>query len=91
MRVCKCCISDKSIHSSLLSWRDRNLKNSRIKAKILKIEGPGKKKSCTYETYKNTVMPHERHIYAKSSDMAKATMRSHPESDHTLPHRKCVM
>ena len=32
---CECCISDKSIHSSLLSWRDRYLKNSRIKAKIL--------------------------------------------------------
>ena len=24
---CKCCISSKSIHSSLLSWRDRYLKN----------------------------------------------------------------
>ena len=36
---CECCISDKSIHSSLLSWRDRYLKNSRIKAKILKAEG----------------------------------------------------
>ena len=30
---CECCISDKSIHSSLLSWRDRYLKTSRIKAK----------------------------------------------------------
>ena len=24
---CECCISTKSIHSSLLSWRDRYLKN----------------------------------------------------------------
>ena len=24
---CECCISDKSIHSLLLSWRDRYLKN----------------------------------------------------------------
>ena len=24
---CECCISDKIIHSSLLSWRDRYLKN----------------------------------------------------------------
>ena len=39
LRGCECCISDKSIHSSLLSWRDRYLKNSRIKAKILKSEG----------------------------------------------------
>ena len=36
---CECCISDKSIHSSLLSWPDRYLKNSRIKAKTLKAEG----------------------------------------------------
>ena len=31
---CECCISAKSIHSSLLSWRDRYLKNSSIKAKM---------------------------------------------------------
>ena len=38
--VCGCeyCISDKSIHSSLLSWCDRYLKNSNIRAKILKAE-----------------------------------------------------
>ena len=36
---CECCISDKSIHSLLLSWRDRYLKNSRIKSKMLKAEG----------------------------------------------------
>ena len=36
---CECCISAKSIHSSLLSWRDIYLKNSRIKSKILKAEG----------------------------------------------------
>ena len=36
---CECCVSDKIIHSSLLSWRDRYLKNSRIKAKMIKAEG----------------------------------------------------
>ena len=36
---CECCIYAKSIHSSLISWRDRYLKNSRIKAKMLKSEG----------------------------------------------------
>ena len=36
---CECCISAKSIHSSLLSWRDRYLKNLRIKSKMLKAEG----------------------------------------------------
>ena len=40
---CECFISDKSLHSSLLSWRDGYLKNSKIKAKMLKIEGLVKK------------------------------------------------
>ena len=32
---CECCIYTKIIHSSLLYWRDRYLKNSKIKSKIL--------------------------------------------------------
>ena len=30
-------------------------------------------------------MPHERHIYAKVSDMANATMWAYPHSDNALP------
>ena len=36
-------------------------------------------------------MPHGRHIYAKASDMANATMCAYPHSDHALPHWKCVL
>ena len=36
---CELCISDKIIHLSLLSWRDRYFKNSKIKSKIFKTEG----------------------------------------------------
>ena len=43
---------------------------------MLKTEGPGEKQIHIYETYKNTVMPHGRHIYAKAYDMEKATMRA---------------
>ena len=39
MCCCECFISAKSIHSSLISWRGRYLKNSEIKAKMLKAEG----------------------------------------------------
>ena len=35
-------------------------------------------------------MPHGGHIYAKESDMAKAKMCAYPQSDHSLPHWKCV-
>ena len=37
------------------------------------------------------MMPHGRHIYAKSYDMAKATMCTYTQSDHALSHWKCVL
>ena len=36
-------------------------------------------------------MPYGRHIYAKLSDMARATICAYPQSDHALPHWKCVL
>ena len=36
-------------------------------------------------------MPHGRHIYAKSYDMAKARICANSQSDHSLPHWKCVL
>ena len=36
-------------------------------------------------------MPHGRHIYSKSFNMVKAAMCAYPQSDHALPHWKCVL
>ena len=36
-------------------------------------------------------MPHGRHIYAKASGMANATMCAYPHSDDAPPHWKCVL
>ena len=36
-------------------------------------------------------MPNGSHIYAKSYDMANATMCVYPQSDNLLPHWKCVL
>ena len=58
---------------------------------MLKTEGLGKKQICVYETYKNTVIPHGRSIYAKAYDMVTAKMCVYPRSDHVLPHWKCVL
>ena len=44
-----------------------------------------------YETYKNTVIPHRRHIYAKAYDMEKATMCEYSHSHHALLHWKRVL
>ena len=51
----------------------------------------GEKSNRIYKTYKNTVMSHGRHIYAKASDMENATMCTYPQSDHALPHWKFVL
>ena len=58
---------------------------------MLKTEDLWKKKIRIYETYKNTVMPHGCHIYTKAYDMTKATMCANSQSDHALPHWKCIL
>ena len=88
---CECCIYAKSINSSLLSWRDRYLKKLKDKRKNSQRRRSGEKSHHIYETYKNTVMPQGRHIYAKSSDTANSTMCTYPQSDHALSNWKCVL
>ena len=48
-------------------------------------------KNRIYETYKNAIMPHGRHINAKTYDMAKETICANSQSDNALPHWKCVL
>ena len=67
------------------------LKKLRISAKMPKTEGLGGNQICIYETYKNTVMPHGRHIYAKAYDMAKAIMCAYSQSYNALPHWEFVL
>ena len=88
---CEYFIFSKIIHSSFLSWRDRYLEKIKDKIQNDQSRRSGEKSHHIYETYKNTVMPHVRHIYAKASDMAKATICTYTQSDHTLPHWKCVL
>ena len=71
---CECCIYYKSTHSSLLYWRDRYLKKVKDQIQNYQNRRSGEKSHDVYETYKNTVMPQGRHIYAKSSDMIQDTM-----------------
>ena len=61
----ECCISAKMIHSLLLSWRDRCLKKLKDKIQNTQSRRSGEKAHHIYTTYKNTVTPHRRHIYAK--------------------------
>ena len=88
---CGCCIYAKSIHSSLISWYDRYLKKLRDKIQNAQSRSSGEKAHHIYTTYKNTVMPHGRHIYANASDISKAIICSYPHPDHALPHWKFVL
>ena len=71
---CECCISTKGIHASLISWRDRYLKKLKDKSQNAQSRRSYEKSHLIYEIYENTVMPHGRHIYAKTSDTENATM-----------------
>ena len=88
---CECYISAKSIHSSLISWSDTYLKKLKDQSQNAQNRRSGEKKNHIHETYKNTVMPHGHHIYAKAYDMTQATLFTYPQSDHALPHWKCVL
>ena len=88
---CECCIYAKSIHSLLISWHDRYLKKFKYQNQNAQNRRSGEKSNHIYETYKNTVMTHGRHIYAKTSDMAHATMCTYTKSDYAIPHWKCVL
>ena len=50
----------------------------------------GESKIHIHETYKNTVMPHWIHIYAKAYDTAKGKICAYSNSDHALTHWKSV-
>ena len=91
MGGCECCISAKSIHSSLLSWRDRYLKKLKDQSQNSQSRRYGEKAHHKYETYKITGMPHGRHIYAKASNMENDTICTYPQSTHALPHWKFIL
>ena len=91
MGGCECCVSNKTIHSSLLSWRDRYLKKTKDKIQNAQNRRSGEKLHQIYETYKNTVMPHGHIIYAKASDTTKAKICIYPHSDHSFPHWNFVL
>ena len=67
------------------------MKKLKDKSQNYQSRRSGEKAHNIYETYKNTVMPHGRHIYAKASDMENLTRCAYPYSDHVLPKWKCVL
>ena len=86
----ECCISSKSIYSSLLTWRDNFLKHLKYRSHNAQKRRSGKISSRIFETFKNAVQPHGCHIQDNAADMAMATMCTCTYKNHGIPHRKCV-
>ena len=91
MYCCKCCISSKSMHSYLLSWRDNYPKHLKHQIHNDHSRSSGKMDSHIFETYKNSVMLNGHHIDQTSSGMDMNTMCVYPFSQHVVPHWKCVL
>ena len=91
MYGCECCIYDKIINSSLLSWRDRYLKKIKYQSQNAQNRRSVEKSYHIYETHKNKVMPHGRHIYSKAADMEQSTLCIYLQSDNALTHWKCLL
>ena len=82
---CECCIYYRSIHLSLLSWRDFYLSNFNDLSQNAQNRRSGEKSDHLFETYINSVIPHGRHIYVTEVDMAMATMCAYKPLQHALP------
>ena len=67
------------------------MKTLKDKSQNAQSRRSGDKAHHIYDTYKNIVMPHGRHIYDKAYDMENATMCAYIQSDHALTHWKCVL
>ena len=88
---CECCISEEKIHLPLLSWCDLYLRKLNNLSKNSQNRRSGEKSNLLFDTYKNSVMSHGRHIYATSSDMDMDTMCVYLPSQHALLHWKFVL
>ena len=58
---CEFCISAKSMHSYLLTWRDSHIKHLKDISHNEKNRRSGELSSRLFETYKNDVRPHGFH------------------------------
>ena len=59
---CECCIYAKSIHSSLILWRDSYLKKLKVLSQNAQNRRSGEMDNHIFETNKIPVIMHECHI-----------------------------
>ena len=75
---CELCVSAKIINSPLISLRDCYFRKLNNFSQNAQNRNSGENSNHLFETYKISVIPHGRHIYAKSADIAMAIMCAYP-------------
>ena len=88
---CEYWLSDKIIHSSLLTWCDSHLKQLKYRRHNAQNRRSGEISSCIFEMNNNTVRPHGCHIYITATDMDTATIFPCPYTHHGPLQWKCVL
>ena len=68
----------------MLFWRDWCLEKHKYKSLNAKNRTSDEKENQIYERYKNAVMSHGRHIFARAYDMKKDTVCAYPQYDNAL-------
>ena len=63
MCICECFVSSKSMHSYLLTWRDRRLKHLKDRSQNAQNRRSGELSSHIFDPYNDLVQPHGCHIY----------------------------
>ena len=91
MCACECCISGKSMHSSLLTWHYCHLKHLKDRSNHSQNIRSSELLGRLFETYKNSVRLHGCYIYNSSADMDIENLCPCPSQYHGIPHWKCVL
>ena len=91
MCIGNCFVSAKSMHSSLLTWRNCRLKYLKNRNHNAQNRRSSEISSRIFETYKNVVRPHGFHIYNTSEGMAMAKMCPCTSKHYGILHLKCVL
>ena len=86
----ECCISAKSIHSSLLTWRYHNLKQLKDVSHNAQNIRSGEISSHIFETYNKAAWTHGFHIYVTAENMSMAKIYPCTSKHHGIPNWKCV-
>ena len=85
---CECCIYSKSMHSSLLSWRESFFEKTQDQICNSQKIRSGEMSNNLFEIYKHYVTPHRNHMFQTESDIAMVTMCEYIPSNYELPHWK---